>query len=107
MKKVLCLLAMVFVLWASPGLAQEDKAKADEEEALVYEELKDPKNERRAIGFEVTQKRTAASLEREERKEQEDAFSEAKKARRAKARRLRGERQSRQADKQPAVPEGE
>jgi hypothetical protein len=107
MKKVFCLLTFFVILWTSAGLAQEDKAKAGEDDVLVFEDLKDPKNERRSIGFEVTRKRTEASLEREGQKEQEDAFSEAKQARRAKARRLRGEEQSRQADKQPAVLERE
>jgi hypothetical protein len=107
MKKVFFLLAMFLILGSSLGLAQEDKAKADEDEVLVYKELKDPQNERRAIGLEVTRKRTEASLEREGQKEQEDAFSEAKKARRAKARRLRGEEQYRQADKQPKALEQE
>lgn len=107
MRTILSLLALILILGVSPGLAEKDQAKADEDEVLVYKELKDPQNERRAIGFEVTRKRTEASLEREGQKEQEDAFSEAKKARRAKARRLRGEEQSRQADRQPAVLERE
>ena len=107
MRIILSLLALILIWWVSAGLAEKDKAKVDEDEVLVYEELKDPKNERRSIGFEVTRKRTEASLERERQKEQEDAFSDAKKARRAKARRLRGEEQSRQADRQPAVLERE
>ena len=91
MKKFFSLLTMLLVLGSSSGLAQEDKARADDEEVLVYKELKDPKNERRAIGFEVTKQRTEASLERERQKEREESFSEAQKARRAKVRRLRGE----------------
>ena len=107
MRIILSLLALILIWWVSAGLAQEDKAKAGEDDVLVFEDLKDPKNERRSIGFEVTRKRTKASLEREGQKEQEDAFSDAKKARRAKARRLRGEEESRQADKQPPVLERE
>jgi hypothetical protein len=56
MKKVLCLLAMCLIVGTSAGLAQEDKAKADEDEVLVYKELMDPNNERRSIGWEVTSK---------------------------------------------------
>lgn len=82
---------MCLIVGTSAGLAQEDKAKADEDEVLVYKELMDPNNERRSIGWEVTSKRSEAGLELDRQKEREEAFKEANKARREKARRLRGE----------------
>jgi hypothetical protein len=92
MKKALCLLIMLTVVSFTPGLCQEEKAKEEkpEEEITVLEELKDPQNERRSIGWTVSKRRSEASLEREHRKEQEEAYSRVKKERQNKIRRLRG-----------------
>ncbi len=90
MNKVLYWLAIFLIIYSSVGLAQEEKAKA-EDEVLVIEELKDPKNERRSIGWEVTPKRSAESEERDRQEQREEAYREAKKERRDKVRRLRGE----------------
>lgn len=94
MKKVLCWLA-IFVMIASAGLAQQEKAPAPEEKAeeQVWDvrELKDPENEKRSIGYELTPAQNPESEDRERQKQREDSYEEAKKERRAKVRRLRGE----------------
>ena len=94
MNKVFCWLT-IFVMIASAGLAQEEKAPAPAEKAekQVWDirELKDPENENRSIGYELTPAAEPEKEAREGQKQREDAYDEAKKERRAKVRRLRGE----------------
>jgi hypothetical protein len=91
MKKVFFLLAMFLILGSSAGLAQESDRKQVEGEVWDVRDLKDPNNERRSIGYELTPARSPESEESERQKEREEAYKEAKKERRAKVRRLRGE----------------
>ena len=94
MKKVFCWLA-IFVMIGSSVLAQEEKTTAPEEKAeeQVWDvrDLKDPENERRSIGYEITPTVDPEKETLERQKQREDSYEEAKKERRAKVRRLRGE----------------